>query len=103
MEKLVQEKKEIVFFIFLYPLPFHKDALWKSKTIQCRKSLPLLVEAFAHREIPKPDCDTQEIEENIKLAEALDITETPTVVLPSGKVHGGTLATDQLFKFVQGG
>ncbi len=35
------------------------------------------------------ECDTKEIDANIKLAEALGITGTPTLVLPDGRTHTG--------------
>jgi len=102
MEKVVRENKDIVFFILLYPLNFHKDAYWKSKSIQCWKSLNLLEEAFAQKPIPRPNCETKEIDSNIRLAESLGITGTPTLALPDGRVHTGTMPADQLIKFITG-
>lgn len=102
MEKVVQERKDIAFYVILFPLNFHKDAYWKSKSIVCNKSLKMLDEAFAKKEIPKPECDTKEIDSNIKLAEALGITGTPTLVLPDGRIHAGTMPAKQLMDFIQG-
>jgi thiol:disulfide interchange protein DsbC len=102
MEKLVQEKKDIAFYIILFPLAMHKDAYWKSKSIYCSKSLKMLDEAFAKKEIAKPDCDTNQIDANMKLAESLGITGTPTMVLPDGRIHSGTMPAKQLLDFIQG-
>ena len=101
MEKVLQERKDIAFYIILYPLRFHKDAYWKSKSIFCNKSLKMLEEAYAHKEIPRLECDTKEIDANIKLAEALGITGTPSLVLPNGRVHTGTLPAEQLIDLIQ--
>jgi len=102
MEKVLQEKKDIVFYIILFPLSMHKDAYWKSKSIICNKSLKMLEDAFAKRTVPQPDCDTKEIDSNIKLAETLGITGTPTLVLPDGRMRSGTMPAKQLMDFIQG-
>ncbi|MBP1722434.1 MAG: protein disulfide bond isomerase, DsbC/DsbG-like, one heme-binding site [Deltaproteobacteria bacterium] len=102
MEKVIKEKKDIVFYILLYPLSFHKDAYWKSKSIMCNRSLKMLEEAFAKKEIPKLECDSKEIDSNIKVAEALGITGTPALVLPDGRVHTGMMPARQLIDFING-
>jgi thiol:disulfide interchange protein DsbC len=102
MKQVLQERKDIVFYVLLYPLSFHKDAYWKSKSVLCNRSLKMLEEAFARKEIPRLECETKEIDANIKLAESLGITGTPTLVLPDGRVHSGTLPAKQLIAFIQG-
>lgn len=102
LEKVVQERSDIAFHILLYPLAMHKDAYWKSKSIVCNRSLKMLEEAFAQRPIPKTECDTKDIDSNIRLAESLGISSTPTVVAPDGRVHIGYLAAKPLLDFIQG-
>jgi thiol:disulfide interchange protein DsbC len=102
MKQVLQERRDIVFYVLLYPLSFHKDAYWKSKSILCNRSLKMLEESFARQDIPRLECDTKEIDANIKLAESLGITGTPTLVLPDGRVHSGTLPARQLIAFIQG-
>jgi thiol:disulfide interchange protein DsbC len=102
MEKVIQERKDIVFYMILFPLAMHKDAYWKSKSIVCNKSLTMLEDAFAKKTIPQPECDTKEIDSNIKVAESLGITGTPTLVLPDGRIHSGTMPAKQLIDFIQG-
>ncbi len=102
MKVVLQQRSDIVFYILLFPLKFHKDAYWKSKSIQCWKSLSLLEEAFAQKTIPRPNCETKDIDSNIRLAESLGITGTPTLALPDGRVHTGTMPADQLIKFITG-
>ena len=100
MEKVAQERKDIAFYIILYPLPMHKEAYWKSKSIVCNKSLKMLGDAFAKKEIPKPSCETTDIDENMKVAEALGISSTPTIVLPDGRIHSGTMPAKQLIEYI---
>jgi len=102
MKQVLQERKDIAFYILLYPLGFHKDAYWKSKSILCNRSLKMLEEAYAHKDILRLECDSKELDANIKLAEDLGITGTPTLVLPDGRVHSGTLPAKQLINFIQG-
>ncbi len=101
MKQVLQERKDIVFYILLYPLSFHKEAYWKSKSILCNRSLKMLEDAYARKEIPRLECDTKEIDANIKIAEALGITGTPTLVLPDGRIHTGTMPARQLIDFIQ--
>ncbi len=103
MEKVLQEKEDIAFYILLYPLASHKDAYWKSKSIVCSGSLRMLEEAYARKDIPKLECDNKEIDSNIKIAGALGITGTPTLVLPDGRIHTGMMPAKQLVEFIHGG
>ena len=82
MNMVLQEGKEIAFYILFYPLAPHKDAYWKSKNMVCSRSLKMLEEAHAHMGIPNLECDSKDIDSDIKMAEALGITGTPTLVSP---------------------
>lgn len=89
MKKIIEERKDIVFYIKLFPLMIHPEAYEKSKAIVCEKSLALLEEAFDKKPLPKPNCETSMIDENIKLAEKLGISSVPVLILPDGRViHG---------------
>ncbi len=96
IQKVIDENKDIAFYIKLYPLKFHKDAYWKSKTIACERSIKLLEDNFSGKLIPKPSCDTYEIDKNIELAEELGITGTPTSIMPNGLVHSGYMTAEKL-------
>jgi thiol:disulfide interchange protein DsbC len=89
MKKVIAERKDIAFYIKMFPLQIHKGAYDKAKAIVCEKSLALLEDAFANKELPKPNCTTSVIDENIKLAEKLGITGTPALILPDGKIIPG--------------
>ena len=89
MKKVIAERKDIAFYIKLYPLPMHKEAYAKAKAIVCEKSLALLEKAFEKKPLPKPKCETSAIDENIKLAEKLGISGTPALILPDGRLIPG--------------
>ncbi|MCE5313297.1 MAG: DsbC family protein [Nitrospiraceae bacterium] len=103
IKKAAKQRNDLVFYIKLYPLEFHKDAYWKSKSIVCTNSLDLLEDNFSGKQIKKADCKTSEVDDNIKTAKALGITATPAIILPDGKLHMGLLSADKLIERIFGG
>jgi thiol:disulfide interchange protein DsbC len=89
MKKIVKDRDDIGFWIKMYPLRSHPAAYKKSKAIVCEKSLRLLDDAFAGKELPEPSCETTEVDDNIKLAESLGITGTPAIILQDGAIVPG--------------
>jgi thiol:disulfide interchange protein DsbC len=89
LKKVVSERKDIAFLIKMYPLPMHKGAYDKAKAIVCGKSLSLLDSAFQKKPLPKPNCKTSVVDENIKLAHSLGITGTPALIMPDGRLISG--------------
>ncbi len=89
MKKVVAERKDIAFYIKMFPLPIHKNAAEKATAIVCEKSLKLLDDAYDKKQLPKPKCKTSVIDENVKLAKKLGISGTPALILPDGRVVSG--------------
>jgi thiol:disulfide interchange protein DsbC len=89
MKKTIDERKDIAFYIKMFPLPSHPEAYEKSKFILCEKSLTLLEDAFEKKPIPKSKCETSAIDESIKLAQKLGINSVPTLILPDGRMIPG--------------
>lgn len=90
MKTVVKERKDIAFYIIMYPLTsIHPEAYEKSKAIVCEKSLALLEDAFEKKQLPTAKCETKVIDENIKLAQKLGINGTPAMIFPDGKVISG--------------
>ncbi|KJU83739.1 thiol:disulfide interchange protein DsbC [Candidatus Magnetobacterium bavaricum] len=97
LKALVEKRKEIGIHIILFPLTkIHPTSYKKAKAIICEKSLQLLDDVFAGKELPEPKCDTSAIDDNIKLAEKLGLTGTPAVVMPDGRVLRGAFKADDL-------
>jgi thiol:disulfide interchange protein DsbC len=89
MKKIIQERKDIAFYIKLFPLKSHPEAYEKSKAIVCEKSLALLEDAYEKKPLPKPKCETRAIDENIALTGKLGINSLPSLILPDGRVVRG--------------
>jgi len=100
MKQIIATRKDIAFYIKMYPLEFHKDAYWKSKSIVCNNSLQLLQDCFDKKEIAKTDCKTEEVDNNLKLAKSLGITGTPGIILPDGRLRIGAMPEAELIKLI---
>ena len=100
VKKIVAGRKDISFYIKLYPLPIHPEAYDKSKTIVCKGSKELLEDAFAGKKLPKPDCETAEVDNNIKLARELGITGTPAIILPDGRLLPGYVPAEAILDLI---
>ena len=90
LKKVIEERKDIAFYMKMFPLKIHPEAYEKSKAIVCENSLALLDDAFENKPLPKAKCETSVIDENIKLAKTLGISSTPCLVLPDGKIFSGS-------------
>lgn len=108
MKQAIEKRKDVAFFIKLFPLRMHKDAYRKSKAIQCEnlkdsaKAMRLLEDVFEKKQIPDPVCETDVIDSNIKLAEEFGITGTPTIILRDGRVISGALKAEQILEYIDG-
>jgi thiol:disulfide interchange protein DsbC len=89
LKKVVAERKDIAFYLKMFPLPIHKDAAEKAKAIVCEKSLKLLDEAYENKPIPKAGCRAAAVDDNIKLGKKLGISGTPALIMPDGRVVSG--------------
>lgn len=100
IKKIVAERKDVVFYIKMYPLPIHPDAYEKSKAIVCSGSTKLLDDAFDGKKIPKANCETAEVDNNIKLAGELGIRGTPGMILPDGRLLPGYAPAAVILNFI---
>jgi thiol:disulfide interchange protein DsbC len=100
MKKVLEKRKDIAFYILLYPLPMHKDSARQSKSIQCEKSLSLLDDAFEKKQIPDPKCESTAVDDNIKLGQKLGVTGTPAMILPDGVHVSGYRDADAIISLI---
>lgn len=101
MKKVIEKRKDIAFYIILYPITqIHPDAYEKSKAIFCEKSLAMLEDVFAKKTLPKPTCETTVIDENIELAKKLGIRGTPAMIFPDGIIVAGLRDAEAIIKLI---
>ncbi len=90
MKKVTKERKDIAFYIKMFPLKsLHPGAYEKAKAIVCEKSLRLLEDSFEKKQLPAPKCKTTAVDDSIKLGEKLGISGAPTLILPDGRLIPG--------------
>lgn len=89
MKKIVEERKDIAFYIKMFPLKIHPQAYEKAKAILCEKSLALLSDAHEKKPLPKASCETTLVDQHIKQAEKLGLGGTPALILPDGRIVQG--------------
>jgi thiol:disulfide interchange protein DsbC len=100
MKQIVEKRKDIAFYIKLFPMEFHKDAYWKSVSIICANSMQLLEDCFDKKEITKTECKTEEVNDTLKLGRSFGIDGTPAIILPDGKLRMGSMPEDELLKLI---
>ncbi len=89
IKKVIAERKDVAFYKKMLPFKVNTETYEKSKAIVCEKSLELLESAYDKKPIPKAKCETTAVDENMKLAEKLGITGTPTMIMPDGRIISG--------------
>ena len=102
MKQIVAKRKDIAFYIKFLPLPMHKDAGWKAKSIICNKSLKMLEDNFEKKEIPRTECTTEEVNNSVKLAATFGIAGTPAIILPDGRIREGAMPEAELINLLDG-
>ncbi len=100
MKKVVDERKDIAFFIKIFHPPMPSEVYEKSKAIACAKSLKVLEDAYAGKLVPKADCGPGILERNFEVAEKLQIRGTPSLIFPNGKVVLGEMKSEEILKLV---
>jgi thiol:disulfide interchange protein DsbC len=103
MEEVVEKRPDIVFYIKMFPLTnIHPKAYNKAKAIICEKSLKLLEESLAGKEIPPPQCETDQVDKNIALGRKIFVKSTPTLIFPDGSVVPGYKSAERIIEFLDG-
>lgn len=100
IKTILQQRKDIAFYIKLYPLDIHPQSYDKSKAILCQNSAKLLDDAFSGKELAKSSCAGPELDENIRLAKSLGINGTPFLVLSDGRVIPGYVDSQTLLNTI---
>ncbi|MBI1920860.1 MAG: DsbC family protein [Geobacter sp.] len=103
---MVKEDKDLLVYIFLYPLDIHPDSLWKTDAIVCaskknmERALQMLEDSFAKKSLEKDACGSEYGKSAKKLANELGLAMTPSIVLADGKVIFGAKKKDELRKLI---
>lgn len=99
LHQALNKDPDLVFQIIL--LPMQQSSQRVSQTIICNQSMEQLERAFTGGALPEPDCDSDVLQKNHMLAQSLQITGTPTLILPNGQIHAGYRPLDELLKLIK--
>jgi thiol:disulfide interchange protein DsbC len=102
LKALVKTDPEIAVQLLMFPLPMHKEAYGKAKSIVCSKSLDLLDAAYSGAPVPPAICETEGVNRTIRMANELGIKGTPTLVFPDGRVKMGRMTVAELIAAARG-
>jgi thiol:disulfide interchange protein DsbC len=98
MKKLLEKRKDIVYFLKIAPISQNPQLERKSKAIVCNGTLKNLEEAFEGAAIPMAECETRELEENGKFMQANGLNGVPVSIFPDGSFQVGFVGSDVLEK-----
>lgn len=102
MKKVLAERKDVAFYLIMFPLEMHKDAYKKAQAILCDKSAKLADDAFSGKEVPEPKCSNEVVERTKALGLSLGVNSTPMLVREDGTVNAGALPADKLSEWIDG-
>lgn len=94
----LEKDPDLLFQIVLLPMQPNSQRI--SQTIICNNSMEQLEQAFAGKALPEPSCDSDVLSKNQALAQSLQISGTPTLILPNGQIHAGYRPVDDLLKLI---
>lgn len=101
LKTVVEKAPEVAFYVKLYSRNGNPASTEKARSVICAKSLALLDEAYAGKPLPPAACKSAAPEETLKLAGALNIHGTPTLVLPDGRVLTGYRDANALMQLLK--
>ncbi|MBI5418864.1 MAG: DsbC family protein [Deltaproteobacteria bacterium] len=103
IKTVVERTPDVAFYIKLYSRNNDPATVERAMAVICTKSLKLLEDAYARRDLPPAPCRSAAVEETMRLAEKLNIRGTPAMVLPDGRISGGYRGADALQKLLEEG
>jgi thiol:disulfide interchange protein DsbC len=99
LEPELAKLDNVTIYVYLYPLPFHKDAARKSKAVWCSpdpvKAWEDLMLRNKEPENTKTDCPNP-VDANLALGQKLRIQGTPAIIFANGKRLPGYVPADRI-------
>ncbi|MEJ2182085.1 MAG: thioredoxin fold domain-containing protein [Nitrospirota bacterium] len=106
MKKVIAERDDVVFYLKMLPLAqIHPQAYKMAKAIVCAgsndKALAMLEDAYARKTLPDPTCQTDVVDQTVRLARSMGIDGTPAMVFEDGTLASGAVSAEELLKMIQ--
>lgn len=100
LRKVVEQDPNIAFLIKMFPLASHPNSYGKSKSIVCSQSLDDLEKSLAGEALPAAACETDAVDQTLKLVKDYGIRSTPTLVMPEGTIAPGYRKAEDLIQII---
>ena len=102
IRKAAAKDADTAFYVMPYPRIARDKATYrKCLAVVCAKSEKLLDDAYAGKELPAPSCNSDAVNETMKLADRLKIPGTPTMILPDGRMISGSMEADAVLALLK--
>jgi len=102
IKKAAAKEADTAFYVMPYPRNARDKATYrKCLSVVCAKSVKLLDDAYAGKELPAPSCRSDAVDETMKLAGRLKIRGTPTMILPDGRMVSGFMEADAVLALLK--
>jgi thiol:disulfide interchange protein DsbC len=102
IKKAAAKDPDVAFLVMPYPRNRNDKATYrKCLAVVCGKSEKLLDDAYAGKELPAPSCNSEAVNETMKLAYRLKIEGTPTMILPDGRMVSGFREAEALLALIK--
>jgi thiol:disulfide interchange protein DsbC len=103
LKKAAAKDKDVAFLVMPYPRNRNDKATYRNcLAVVCSKSEKMLDEAYAGKELPAPSCESDAVNDTMKLADRLKIEGTPTMILPNGRMVSGYMEAEALLSLLNG-
>lgn len=101
----VSKLNNVTIYYFLYPLPIHPNATNDSKKILCAENPESALQSFMAKDKPLGKNITCNNASNLTTmqsvgANQVQVTGTPTIILPNGKIISGLVPADYLSRAI---
>jgi protein-disulfide isomerase len=101
MKKIIERRQDIAFYLKLFALVSTDPQTVKS--IACAKSLSMLEDGYERKPVPKQECQSSEVDDNMKFARENAISSAPALIFPDGTIQLGYSDAPQLEKRIDEG
>jgi thiol:disulfide interchange protein DsbC len=95
---LAARRPDIAFFLKVFALISPDPQIPRS--IICGRSLSMLEDAYERKPVPKQDCATRELDENMQFVQANGIDAAPAIIFPDGSLHSGYVPEAELERLI---
>ena len=101
IKAVVAKEPDVAFQLLLFSRNNDPGAIRKAQAVLCTKSLPMLDNAYLGKYVPAPECATDAVAENARIAASVGVNATPVLVMPDGRMIPGFRDADAILRLLK--